>query len=134
MNNTKWRKLFLTILRNSATVKQCEIVEFVFKDRVYWVNNMKLTIDINAINDHICEDFISAHLAGGHDPIAYREIDYIEFRKYYNKEVLRPSPPHNKYDIIKTEQDLGEIKRIISEIGQFYWEETDESLRILGYS
>ena len=134
MSNTKWRKLFLTILRNTDTIKQCEIVEFVFENGVHWVNDMKLTVNIDIIDEYLFEDYISERLAGGHNSISYREINYVEFRKYYHKYVPRPFPPHNKHDVVKAQQDLGEIKRIISAIGQFYWEETKHYLRILGYS
>lgn len=135
MSNTKWRKLFLVILKNINIVKQCEIVEFVFDNcGIHWINDMKLTINIDIIDEYLFEDYISERLAGGHNPISYREINYIEFRKYYHKDVSRPSPPHNKYDTVNAEQDLDEIKRIISATGKFYWEETEQYLRILGYS
>ena len=120
MSNTKWRKLFSAIAQNADVCRDCEI--FVFdlekESRMRWTNIMRLD---RAAEHHkyLFEDYICEGLAGGHDPVVYREIHYIEFRKRYGK---------------RAEQDLQQIKKVIAALGQFHREESALCLRIFGYS
>jgi len=141
MSNAKWRKLFLTIMKNTDTIKQCEIFEFdLRKDPqdardILWANDMNPEMPVSEAEECLCEDFISARLAGGHDPLCYREIEYIVFRKYFSGEFAHPIHwmNYDKRETVKYEQNLCAIKEIISKIGQFYWEETENHLVIWGY-
>ena len=128
MNNTKWKKTFLTIFENLDTVKQCEIVEFTLENyRMRWCNNVKLGKNIEEAKKYLLDDYIHEHLAGGHDPISYREIEYLEFRKYDYQKI---GALVTKKEVL---QNTNKIKELLSKIGQFYWEETEEYIRIYGY-
>jgi len=133
MSNSKWRRLFLAILENKSIIKHCEIAEFAFKNNAtHWVNSMKLDDENIKGAEFIFGDYIDEHFAGGHNPISYREIEYIEFRKIY---FCRTSHPVHKlkHEDVRMEQDLELIKKILSNVGQFCWDETDQYKRILGY-
>ena len=104
-------------------IKQCEISDFFG----YQVIRLKLNKNMNEVNEYLFDDFIDVYLTNAEYPISYREIEYLEFQK-------------NKYEwigtaVLKIEelQNIDIIKKIISKAGQFYWEETEEYIRIYGY-
>ena len=126
MSNTKWKKLFLTIFENTNVIKQCEIVVFRLEN-FNWINNVNLNIKLDEVDKYLYDDYIDVCLSGGHDTLCYREIEYLEFRKY-NYEWIGSA-------VLKKEelQNTSFIKEVISKIGLFHWEETEEYIRIYGY-
>ena len=131
MSNTKWKKLFLTIFSNVDVIKQCEIVVLTISEiidkTIVWTNNVELTRSIDEVNKYLFDDYIDTYLAGGHNPISYREIEYLEFKKY-NYQWIGTA-------VLKKEilQNTNDIKVLISKTGQFHWKETEEYIRIYGY-
>jgi hypothetical protein len=109
MNNSKWKKLFLTIFENNNIITECEIVDF-FSGTYRFIKN-KLE-NINYM-DYIYSDCIDEKLITGEHTVSYREIEYIKFKKL--------------------KQDVEKTKEIITKTGKYEWEETEEHLRIYGY-
>jgi len=135
MSNAKWRKLFLTIFDNLDIIEQCEIVVLNISNmddkNIIWTNDVNLTNSKNKINNYILDDYIDTPLAGGHDPISYREIEYLEFRKHWTKVIHKKNQWSPEW--VKKEQNLNKIKERISDAGKFQWEGTEEYIRIYGY-
>ena len=125
MNNAKWKKCFLTVFSNIQFIKHCEIVDF-FSNSI--INTKTDLQDIEA-EKYIFDDFIDNFLfIIGEYSVSYREIEYIEFKKYWKEEPLgRLLEPKT------IEQDTNKIKEIISKTGKYEWEETEKYLRIYGY-
>jgi hypothetical protein len=126
MNNSKWKKLFLTIFSNINIIKQCEIRDFFNSGYIYIKTNLNNIEYKNYIHNECIDNNL---FSGSEYPVCnYKEIEYLEFAKYWNEEA---SGRLLKQKII--EQDINKIKETISKIGIFEWEETEKYLRIIGY-
>jgi hypothetical protein len=125
MNNAKWKRIFLAIFSNTHCIKKCEIIDF--------FSNATITLKTNLQNiepeNYIFSDCIDNFLfETGEYAVSYREIEYIEFKKCWKGNsigmLIEPKT---------MEQDINKIKEVLSKIGKFEWDETEEYLRIKGY-
>lgn len=124
MSNAKWRKLLVKICENKELIKQCEIFDF-FGSCVNLLNFSKINADFE---QYIGEDCISNEITTAEYPTFYKEIEYIEFLRIYERSQV------GRYTkIIEKQQDIEEIKRYLSSFGQFQFQEDENALRVLGY-
>jgi hypothetical protein len=125
MNNSKWKRLFLTIFSNTDFIKYCEVNDFFSSSIIILKTNLQ-NIEYEKYIHNDCID--NRLFKTGEYSISYREIEYIEFKKYWREEAkMRLQSPK----II--EQDTNKIKEIISETGKYEWGENEKYLRIIGY-
>jgi hypothetical protein len=125
MNNSKWKKLFLTIFSNIDSIKHCEVIDF-FSSSITTLKTNLGNIEPEKYIHNDCIDNILFET--GEYTVSYREIEYLEFRKHWK------SKENRKRENIKImEQDTNKIKETIEKTGQYEWEETEEYLRIIGY-
>ncbi|MDR1284609.1 MAG: hypothetical protein LBJ88_00210 [Campylobacteraceae bacterium] len=128
MSNSKWKRLFLTLFENIDIVKLCEVRDF-FNPCFIFITTDLQSIDYGKHVHNECIDkiLLDNSLDGG-DACYYREIEYLEFLKYWKGGKFgRLMTPKIIY------QDTNKIKEIISKIGKFELEETEEYLRVIGY-
>jgi hypothetical protein len=123
MNNSKWKKVFMKIYSNVNIIKQCEAVDF-FSSCINILNT-----NLQNPQEYIFDDFVDNKIfIAGEYSISYREIEYLEFKKSWEGEYIgRLVNPK----ILP--QDINKIKKTISEIGKFQWEEGENYLRLIGY-
>jgi hypothetical protein len=110
MNNTKWNKLFETLLENN-------IIHIKIKYLMDYPEETKFILKDNSFNEIGFED---NYVCG---PTLYKEIEWIE--------ILEKTEKINGARIIKTTKD--EIKEIINGIGKFEYEKTLNGIKIYGY-
>lgn len=124
LNNAKWKKVFLTIFSNVDLVKQCEIKDFFSSCYV----DLRTELQDVKFEKFIYSDYIDEFITTGEYPISYREIEYLEFLKSWNGKFIGK--------LVKSKpitQDTEKIKKILSTVGQFEWEEYDNSVRLIAY-
>jgi hypothetical protein len=128
MSNSKWKKLFLTLFENIDKVKSCEVFDFFNPGLIYITTDLQnIEYGKHIHNECIDKILLNDSLDGG-DACYYREIEYLEFLKYWKGRKLgRLVAPKIIY------QDTDKIKEVISKIGKFKLEETEEYLRVIGY-
>ncbi len=120
MCNSKWKKVFLEIVKNKNIIDDCIIVDIAngTVNRILW----------DKISDtpekYIHYDYISEEITQGEYLTPYKYIEYVEFPKKYK----------TKFSVRNSNQNTEEIKNILSQIGIFEWEEDDMTLKLLGYS
>lgn len=124
LNNAKWKKVFLTICSNADLFKHCEIRDFFSSCFVYLRTELK---DIN-FDDFIYSDHIDQSITTADGPISFREIEYLEFEKSWDGEFIGKLVQSKRFT-----QDTEKIKEILSTIGQFEWEEYENSIRLIAY-
>lgn len=123
MNNAKWRKLFVKIIENRKLIKQCELFDFFGSG----INTLILSKINENLESFILEDCILNDITTSEPSTFYKEIEDIEFLRFYTE-----MPPEIKGKIIKKEQNIEEIKRYLSSFGEFYFEEDENRLKVLG--
>ncbi len=77
MSDTKWKKLFIEILKNKELIGHCEIFDYT-NGVVNEIRFEELTQNSykKVFDDYICEDILT-----GEHPTIYKYIEFIEFRK-----------------------------------------------------
>ncbi len=110
MCNSKWKKVFLAILKNKNIINDCLIVDCTNGT----INKILLEKISDTPEKYVHHDYISQEITQGEYPTPYKYIEYIEFSKKYN-------------------QDVVQIKNILSKIGLFEWEENNITLKLIGY-
>jgi hypothetical protein len=110
MNNTKWNKLFETLLEKN-------IIHIKIKYLINYPEETKFVLKYNSFNEIGFED---NYVFG---PSLYKEIEWIE--------ILEKTERINGVKIIKTTKD--EIEGIINDIGKFEYEKTLDGIKIYGY-
>jgi hypothetical protein len=123
MNNSKWKRLFLTIFSNIDLITHCEVIDFFSSSIITLRTNSKNTEPEKYIYNDCIDNIL---FETGEYAVSYREIEYLEFKKQWKNEEIGKQGNQK-------EQDTNKIKEIIKKTGQYEWEETDEYLRILGY-
>ncbi|WP_410504151.1 DUF6678 family protein [Hymenobacter lapidiphilus] len=124
MNNSKWQKLFITICENNKIIKRCEIYDF-FGSCTNEIIFSKIYINYM---DHIFPTYIDNFFTTSEHKTSYKEIEFIEFLKYWNNE-----PVGRLVKPTKETQDTCAIKSSLDRVGQFQWDESEKHLRIIGY-
>ncbi len=123
MNNSKWKKVFIEILRNNEFIKRCEIYDYINPN----INELLLDNISESSFEEISSEYISEKITTGEYSTPYKYIEYIEFlKKWENK-------PYALAKTIIIKQDTDKIKEILSKMGLFEWEEDNNSLKLLGY-
>ncbi|MDR2106566.1 MAG: hypothetical protein LBP24_04080 [Coriobacteriales bacterium] len=126
MNNSKWKKLFLALFANIDAIKQCEVIDFFGSS----ATTLKTRLGGIKPERHIHSDCIdTALLETGEYPVSYREIEYLEFKRYSRNEGIGERGSNQR----PLEQDIGKIRGILERAGRYEWEVTEEYIRILGY-
>ncbi len=124
MSNSKWKKLFAEILKNRKLIRHCEIYDYINPcvNEIAWYKiSKKSYLEVD-------KEYISEKLITGEYSTPYKYIEYIEFLKEWKV--------YSKYALIEPKiekQDTDEIKKVLSKIGMFEWEEDEKSLRIIAY-
>lgn len=115
----------MAICQNQDLIKQCEIYNF-FEP---CVNELVFRNIQNNLDQYIQQEYISNQITTAEYPTFYREIQYLEFLKSWNGNQIG-----KLVEPIKQTQDIEQIRTYLSRFGEFRFEQTDNSLRILGYS
>jgi|GEM_PF-148074 len=119
LNNSKWRKLLLTIFSNTDLIQHCEINDF-FSNCIVNLRIQKKNIKFE---DFIYSTHIDPFITTADGPISYREIEFLAFDKSWHGEFVGRLVQRKVFT-----QDMKRIRELLSAIGKFEWEEHDHSI------
>lgn len=121
MSNSKWVKLIAAIVANVDIVKEC-LVKPIWEEQE---PTRHLLFDENTYYDFdyyasAVESMVSGNPRGWY---AYKEIEWLDFPRFITM----------KEKVLPVTQDLEAIELLLSEVGQFQLELTEENLRLYAY-
>jgi hypothetical protein len=121
MSNSKWVKLIAALVTNAAIVKEC-LVKPIWEEqeparRLQFDEHTHYDFDYYA---SAMEAMVSGKPTGWY---AYKEIEWLDFPRFAT----------TKGKATSAIQDLEAIKLLLSNVGQFQLEITQENLRLYAY-
>ncbi|EKT4489769.1 MULTISPECIES: DUF6678 family protein [Shewanella] len=125
MNDKKWVKVMKALSHKEEVIKECK-VKLVWDDelRNMYLDHAGYCFDYY---DHSMEGMISGYPKGYYD---YKEIEWLEFPVLAN---ILVNTNNLKSGTKKVAQNISQIHKLISEIGQFEMEINKDYLRLYGY-
>ena len=121
MSNSKWVKLIATLVANVDIVKEC-LVKPIWEEQE---PTRHLRFDENTYYDFdyyasAMESMVSGNPRGWY---AYKEIEWLDFPRFITGRVKA----------VPVTQDLEAIELLLSKVGEFRLELTEENLRLYAY-
>ncbi|QKG56338.1 hypothetical protein GKZ68_06615 [Hymenobacter sp. BRD128] len=121
MSDSKWVKLLATLVANAAIIREC-LVKPIWEEQE---PTRHLLFDENTYYDFdyyasAMESMVSGNPRGWY---AYKEIEWLDFPRFIT----------TKGKAEPVSQDLEAIELLLSKVGQFQLELTEENLRLYAY-
>jgi hypothetical protein len=122
MNNTKWFKLFVTLVENN--------IKYVKIKRLFATDAWEIELKNDCFN---CFNRYRFWDCSGLGPFYFKEMEWIDILEIVETLQYVPASASQKIILLENNIKINEIENIINGLGKFEYDKIENGIRIYGY-